>query len=92
MSFCSNVSSSFWTTDPSQRVKLRLGENNAALEKPQTLIELFLSTLEHFGNHRALAVKRVGEWRFWTYEDYYRDCITAAKGFIAVCKNGEMTH
>ena len=70
-------------------MKLRLGESGAASEKPRTIMELFQATLERHENQPALAVKRVGEWLFWTYEDYYRDCFTAAKGFIEVCRNME---
>ena len=68
-------------------MKLRLEESGVASEKPRTIVELFQTTVELYGNHTALAVKRAGEWLSWKYEDYYRDCFIAAKGFIEVCRD-----
>ena len=68
-------------------MKLRLEESGVAAEKPRTIMELFQTTLELYGSHPALAVKRGGTWLSWTYKDYYDDCLTAAKGFIEVYRN-----
>ena len=54
-------------------------------------MEIFQEALERFGKSPALAVKRFGEWLFWTYEEYYHDCFAAAKGFIEVHRNKGMT-
>ena len=40
-----------------------------------------------YGEHPALAVKRHGEWKEWTYHKYYDDCVIAAKALIEVHVN-----
>ena len=39
-----------------------------------------------YGGHTALAVKRAGEWKTWTYKAYYDDVQLIAKAFIHVSK------
>ena len=78
------MSSSFWSCDPSVGVSLRLGTSGPASEQPVSIIEMLQKTVESYGHCLALSVKRRGEWRQWNYEEYYQDCVTAAKAFIKV--------
>ena len=65
-------------------MKLRLSESGPASEAPQTVVSLFDSMVSSHGNHTALAVKREGEWKTWTYKKYYVDCFTVAKAMVEV--------
>ncbi|XP_060572293.1 LOW QUALITY PROTEIN: long-chain-fatty-acid--CoA ligase ACSBG2-like [Ruditapes philippinarum] len=74
--------SSLWTTDMKGTVKLRMGNSGPASVKPTTIPTVFRKTVERLPNHLALAVKRDGEWKQWSYERYYKESQQAAKSFI----------
>ena len=48
------------------------------------MVGLFQSVVKDYGQHTALAVKRAGEWRTWTYDAYYKDAQLIAKALIQV--------
>ena len=73
-----------WSCDPSIGVSLRIGNSGVSAEKPLTVVEMFQRTAARYGYCLALSVKRFGVWQQWTYDDYYRDCVTVAKAFIKV--------
>lgn len=80
----SGVTSMYWTSDPAATVTLQTGSAGAKAEKPETVPEMFKRMVERNRDQLALLVKRRGEWRSWTYEMYYEDSVSAAKGFIEV--------
>ena len=82
------MQSEWWTDRPDQPVKIRFGESGAASEGTETVVQLFEKTVMGYGEHVALAVKRVGEWRQWTYKKYYNECVTIAKAMIEVGGRG----
>lgn len=82
-----NASSSpndYWTTEPSEGVKLRVEEKGAASEPPFTIIDMFRKTVDKFGSTQAINVKKTDIWHHWTYEKYFDNCQTLAKAFIEV--------
>jgi long-chain-fatty-acid--CoA ligase ACSBG len=51
-------------------------------ETPVSVISVFHRTLKRFPKHTALGHKRDGEWKKWTYEEYYRDVRQCARAFL----------
>ena len=75
---------SYWVTDPSKEVKLRMGEEGTAAEPPYTVLDMFRKTVEKYRKNPAIAIKKMGTWHHWTYDKYYNNCQTVAKAFIEV--------
>eukprot|EP00118_Oscarella_pearsei_P020248 m.218798 g.218798 ORF g.218798 m.218798 type:complete len:716 (+) comp39907_c0_seq2:52-2199(+) len=71
-----------WVTDPSESVRLDLREKGAASAKPTTVHELFHSAVKRAPDSAAIAVKRGGEWKEWTWAEYYADARKVARSFI----------
>ena len=79
------LSSEWWTDSPDKPVKIRFADSGPGAEQPLTVVSLFNEIVGKHGEHTALAVKRAGEWKSWSYRKYYVDCFTAAKAMIEVC-------
>ena len=79
------LSSRYWSCDPSVGVSIRMTSEGTSPLEQLTVIEMLQKTVKYNGDCLALAVKRFGMWRKWTYEEYYHNCITAARAFIKVC-------
>ncbi|TSY41751.1 Long-chain-fatty-acid--CoA ligase ACSBG2 [Bagarius yarrelli] len=63
-----------------------MGESGPAAETPLTVNELFKRSVEQYGNRTALGWKEGEQWRKINYQEYYRECRTAAKSFLkAAC-------
>jgi len=73
-----------WTWNRDEPVKIRLAESGPAAEKPISIPSMFENTVKKHPNALAMAVKRDGEWKKWTYKQYYDDVIIAAKALIAL--------
>lgn len=72
-----------WTTKPFEPVKLRMGTGKGIDSAPPiTIPTAFERTVQKLPNHTALGVKRGGQWKRWTYQQYYTDVQRAAKSFI----------
>ena len=78
------LSSRYWSCDPSVGVDLRIGSSGKSSSDPMTVIQMFQQTVKDYGDCLALAVKRLGMWKKWTYSEYYHNCIIAARSFIKV--------
>jgi long-subunit acyl-CoA synthetase (AMP-forming) len=65
-------------------VQIRFGESEAAAEQAETVVELFKRVVSTYSDHTALAVKRAGEWKTWTYRDYLEEAKVVARAFIRV--------
>lgn len=48
------------------------------------MVTLFDEIVSGYAKRTALAVKRVGEWKTWTYEAYRDEARIVAKAFIEV--------
>ena len=77
--------SEWWTDRPDCAVKIRYKESGEGAEPAETVLEMFDRIVTGYGEHVALAVKRLGEWKKWTYKKYRDDCVIAAKAMIEVC-------
>lgn len=77
----------WWTDTPTEAVQLRYGKTGAAAEPAETVVDLFEGVVSRFGKKTALAVKRAGEWKTWTYEEYRDEARLVAKAFIQVRLN-----
>lgn len=73
---------SFKTSDPDGMVQLHLTEEGPMSEQPISLHTMMQKKAENYAEHPALAVKRDGVWKYWTYKDYFSESRTVAKAFI----------
>lgn len=73
---------SLWTTDARGSVKLRIEEG--CTEEPNTVHQLFKSSVEKYGNKHALASKKNNKWEKITFLEYYQLCRRTAKSFLKV--------
>ncbi|XP_066491019.1 long-chain-fatty-acid--CoA ligase ACSBG2 [Tiliqua scincoides] len=76
------VPSGIWTTKRDGEVKLRMDESDSGCEPPITVHELFLNSVNEYGNYPALASKKQGKWTKISFKKYYELCRMAAKSFI----------
>ena len=53
-----------------------------AAAPPTTVNAVFKRTSQRLADHPALRVKRNGEWKTWTWQEYYGDVARAAKSLI----------
>lgn len=65
-------------------MQIRFGTSGAAAEPAETVVSLFEQIVSDYSKHTALAVKRAGEWKTWTYQEYRSEAWSVAKGFIEV--------
>lgn len=87
-----------WTCEKQKPVKLRCPTDQSASSSSSstsssssssasssiTVMTAFVSTVERFGTHTALATKVDGKWKTWTFEEYFDDVICAAKSLISI--------
>lgn len=71
-----------WTTHSDGAVKLRMEESGLAAIPPLTVHQVFLQTVQKWGDRLALGVKQNGQWQTISYREYYQDCRKAAKSFL----------
>ncbi|KAM6944715.1 long-chain-fatty-acid--CoA ligase ACSBG2-like isoform 1-T2 [Lycodopsis pacificus] len=71
-----------WSTGRHKAVRLRMEGSGPASETPMTVHQLFLETVEAYGDHPALASKKEGQWVTLTWRQYYEQCRAAAKSFL----------
>ncbi|XP_027696348.1 long-chain-fatty-acid--CoA ligase ACSBG1 isoform X5 [Vombatus ursinus] len=71
---------SLWTTSADGLVKIRM--DHTCSQTPKTVHQVFLESLEKYGNLTALSSKRDGKWERITYSQYYLLSRKAAKGFL----------
>ncbi|KAM6944713.1 long-chain-fatty-acid--CoA ligase ACSBG2-like isoform 1-T2 [Lycodopsis pacificus] len=71
-----------WSTSRHKAVRLRMEGSGPASETPMTAHQLFLETVEAYGDHPALASKKEGQWVTLTWRQYYEQCRAAAKSFL----------
>lgn len=56
-----------------------------ASETPITIHQMFLQTVDSYGDVPALVSKKDGQWETLTWRQYYEQCRAAAKSFLKVC-------
>ncbi|XP_055077286.1 long-chain-fatty-acid--CoA ligase ACSBG2 isoform X2 [Periophthalmus magnuspinnatus] len=78
----SSDSAPLWTSRGNAEVRLRMGESGIAAEPPLTINQMFMSSVERFGDYTALGWKDGEQQKTMTYKEYYQTCRVAAKGFL----------
>ncbi|XP_069019793.1 long-chain-fatty-acid--CoA ligase ACSBG1 [Embiotoca jacksoni] len=71
---------SLWTSDARSSVRLRIEEG--CPEEPVTVHQMFIASVEKYGNMHALSSKKNNKWEEITFLEYYQFCRRAAKSFI----------
>ena len=74
-----------WTATRDQAVKLRMEGSGPGSETPLTVHQMFLETVQNFGDHPAMASKEDSRWVTVSWREYYRQSRAAAKSFLKVC-------
>ena len=59
----------------------------SAAYPPKTVVQVFQDTLAKHGSERAMAQKKkvngvMGDWKYWTWQDYWNDCFRFAKTLV----------
>lgn len=73
-----------WSTSRDRAVRLRMEGSGPASYSPITTHQMFVETVESFGDNPALAYKEEGQWVTMTFKQYYQQCRAAAKSFLRV--------
>ncbi|XP_029017711.1 long-chain-fatty-acid--CoA ligase ACSBG2-like [Betta splendens] len=71
-----------WSSSRDKGVRLRMEGSGPAAETPITVHQMFLETLEGYGDSPALVSKKDGQWVTLTWSQYYQQCRAAAKSFL----------
>ncbi|XP_068461365.1 long-chain-fatty-acid--CoA ligase ACSBG2-like isoform X2 [Clinocottus analis] len=71
-----------WSTSRHKAVRLRMEGSGPASETPMTVHQMFLQTVQTYGDHPALASKEEGQWVTLSWRQYYEQCRAAAKSFL----------
>jgi long-chain-fatty-acid--CoA ligase ACSBG len=77
-----------WVTEPNGYLEPQLDASGFGSVIPKTVIELFQETVKKHGHRNAIGYKlkksnkSVGDWRFWTYKDYWAQCMRFAKSLV----------
>nr|XP_046241367.1 long-chain-fatty-acid--CoA ligase ACSBG2-like isoform X1 [Scatophagus argus] len=71
-----------WCTRRDEAVRLRMEGSGSASDTPITVHQMFLETVETYGDHTALAFKKDGQWGTVTYKQFYDQSRAAAKSFL----------
>ena len=66
-------------------VDLLMGTEGVAAVTPETIPSYFHSAIKKNPNGVALKVKREGEWRDYTYQEYWDTVVSVAKSYLKVC-------
>ncbi|XP_064110222.1 long-chain-fatty-acid--CoA ligase ACSBG2-like [Macrobrachium nipponense] len=69
-----------WTADGA--VRLQISEEEMKTRPPISVHTLMHKRATKNSNAIALAAKKDGKWKYWTYKDYYDESRIAAKAFI----------
>ncbi|XP_061585567.1 long-chain-fatty-acid--CoA ligase ACSBG2-like [Cololabis saira] len=71
-----------WTSSRDRAVRLRVEGSGPGSETPVTIHQLFLETVENYGDRAALVFKQDGQAETLTWRQYYEQCRAAAKSFL----------
>ena len=72
------------TTDPVDGVEIIMGEGDLEGAEPITVGQSLRAAMEKSPDRSALGYKEDGEWKYISYTEYYKLCISAAKSFHKV--------
>ena len=66
-------------------VDLLMGTEGVLAVSPETIPSFLRGALKKNPNGVALKVKREGEWRDYTYQQYWDTAVSVAKSYLKVC-------
>ena len=66
-------------------VDLLMGTEGVAATRPETIPNFFCGALKKNAGGVALKVKREGEWRNYTFQQYWDTVVSVAKSYLKVC-------
>ena len=69
---------------PSAAVDLLMGSEGVAAIRPETIPSFFRGALKKNAGGVALKVKREGEWRNYTFQQYWDTVVSVAKSYLKV--------
>ena len=69
---------------PNGEASIQVAESGLGSFRPTTICELFKTAAATSPDKAAMRVEREGEWKIWTWADYYRDAQRAARAFISL--------
>ncbi|XP_048338079.1 long-chain-fatty-acid--CoA ligase ACSBG1 isoform X2 [Sphaerodactylus townsendi] len=75
-----DAAASLWTASANGLVKLRI--DATCSQKPITVHDMFLESLEKYGSLNAMASRKDGRWEKITFLEYYNLSRKAAKSFL----------
>ncbi|XP_072338674.1 long-chain-fatty-acid--CoA ligase ACSBG2 isoform X2 [Scyliorhinus torazame] len=70
------------TTNQDDEITLRMDQSNCPEQPPVTVHQMFMESIEKYGDYMALASKHGEQWKKITFKQYYNECRDAAKGFL----------
>ncbi|XP_077087850.1 long-chain-fatty-acid--CoA ligase ACSBG2-like [Siphateles boraxobius] len=73
-----------WSTARDKPVKLRMNALELSSEPPMTVHQMFMATVQKYGDSPALRGKKDGAWVTLTYKEYYQHSRAAAKSFLTL--------
>ena len=71
-----------WTTDPRVELPILMTKSGPGSNAPTTVMQLWETTLAHYGPAPALNDKINGKWRTFTYQQYYDLVVKFALGLV----------
>lgn len=77
-----------WVTEPHAYIEPKIGQSGYAAIPAITVAQIFRETVRKHASRNAIAAKvKVNgvlseSWRFWTYQQYWDECVSFAKSLI----------
>lgn len=72
-----------WVTEGDAALPIKYGQAGISSVEPVTVMDMFKQAVDRSGDKPALRFETSpGEWKQWTWSEYYNECTTAARAFI----------
>jgi len=81
------MAGTIWATTPDANLEIRFNSSKFGSLPARTIPDVFQETVRNHGNEGALYYKSSKEetqWKIWTYQQYYDDCVRFAKSLICL--------
>ncbi len=75
----------FRSTQPNMGVNIAMGKSGIESVAPTTVGNMLKESCKNFSERPGLAYKKDDNWVKVSFNEYYKNCIKAAKSFIKVC-------
>jgi len=81
------MAGTIWATTPDANLEIRYNSSKFGSLPARTICDVFKDTVRQYGNDEALFFKKTKEdtqWKVWTYQQYYDDCVRFGKSLLAL--------